>query len=90
LLIWVGNILALRHCIQIEGNNGKILVDDVVRKIEQYLRKQHQETINNDPEFKSTVENVISKLPSLQVGLDVNFGFLTYAIFILASVNFWL
>lgn len=44
----------------------------VIERVANYLKKQYENASEAD---KKTVDAVIKNLPSLQVGLDVNFGF---------------
>jgi len=72
-LISISNILAIRNCITIEAEkNGRITVDEIVKRIADYIRKQ-----NSSPTIEQAkmINDVINSLNVLQVGLDVNFGF---------------
>jgi len=71
-LLGLGNILALRNWITIEGKNNRISVEAVVQKIGEYLRS-HIPPANADD--LQNLERLIKIMPDLQVGLDVNCGF---------------
>jgi len=72
-LIAIGNILALRANITLDGGkNGRISVSDICQKISNYLKQIF--TPKTDEE-QIALESLIKALPDLQVGLDVNCGF---------------
>jgi len=72
-LIAIGNILALRGNITLDGGkNGRISVSDISQKIANYLK---QIFIPKTEEEQKALESLIKSLPDLQVGLDVNCGF---------------
>jgi len=73
-LIAISNILALKGAIVIEGKNHRASVKDVVEKITEYIKKQHP---TSTEEENKEIEDVEKSLPDLQIGLDVNFGFLS-------------
>jgi len=72
-LIAIANILALRGCITIDGKHDRIMVESVVERISKYLKTQNE---NSNEEEKKIVDAGIKTIADLQVGLDVNFGFM--------------
>jgi len=70
-LIAIGNILALRGQIQIQGKNDRITVGDLC----QLITKQVIQNSQNSQENQQSVEAVVKHMSELQYGLDVDCGF---------------
>lgn len=71
----LGNVLVLRGNIVIEGegpNKNVVTLETLTDKLSGYL---YEVNVDKGDEALANVEKAIKVLPSLQVGLDVNFNF---------------
>lgn len=74
-LIGIGNVLALRGDISVEDEGNVVPLETLMERLSGYLLTKHME---KGEEAQLMVEKATQIMPTLQVGLDVNFNFKDY------------